>query len=197
MQQLRQFKKKTYPRSVHMISTSMTIRMLFITPIKMIQFMSFSLFDWQLHEILCWLQIPRREQHPRSQLVRESWAELHFYDTAHISCNYRPSLLKKIVVIIIIIHIIILLIIIIAPVRTGQANTAPPPTMPSDECRIWKLQMHKWALKNNLNAEIHTYLHTPESAGLFSQLLNNVWRGLLPQGNEKPYFSLYGGGLII
>lgn len=154
--------------------------------------MSFSLFDWQQHKILAWLQFPRREQQPRSNLVRRSWARLHL---CNISCNYRPSLLKKIIII----------IIIVAPVRTGHANTVPlphpapphPARMQGDEGKICKLQIHKWALKNDLNAEIHTHLHTPESAGLFSQLLNNVWRGLLPQGNEKPYFSLYRGGLII
>lgn len=55
-----------------------------------------SRFDWGLHNILAWLQLPRRDQHPSSCLICRSRAGPHLRDTTHISCNYRPSLLRKI-----------------------------------------------------------------------------------------------------
>lgn len=59
--------------------------------------------------------------------------------------------------------------------------------------RFWKLQIHKQTSFVNT----HTHTHHRERAGLLSQSLNNVLRGLLPQGNDKPYFSWYSEGLII
>lgn len=49
-------------------------------------------------------------------------------------------------------------------------------------------------IEKNLWIQTHTCTNTVSCP--LSQLLNNASWGLLPQANEKPYFSWYRGGLI-
>lgn len=156
---------------------------------KNLQVVSFSLFDWQQHKILAWLPFPRREQQPRCVAP-----ELGFHYAIGLT-----------------------LAVITAPVYWRKSSSSslsllweldmqtqcPPPHVPRalPACREMRVKSANYKYTNGhwkiLLTQRFTHFHTPESAGLFSQLLNNVWRGLLPQGNEKPYFSLYRGGLII
>lgn len=54
---------------------------------------------------------------------------------------------------------------------------------------LWKIF---WMRRHSFS-----HAHVSDRAGRLSHLLNNALRGLLPQGNDKPCFSWYRGGLII
>lgn len=109
-------------------------------------------FDWRLNQILAWLRFPGGEQHPRSLLGCRSWTRLtlaaitgpdYGRKSSSTSSTSSPSP---------------------SPLWGSGVQKQTQPHMQRDERPIWKLQMHKWVPKNDVNAEIHTHAYTHQRA---------------------------------